>query len=77
MCGHVVGAEGGLRSHVKQEHGKSLAEVQGTAGIPCVETDCDRAFQGYQGLSSHLRTAHGYGADRAREAVQAAKDQAA
>ena len=77
VCGRVLGAVGGLRTHVRVEHNRSLAEIEGTAGIPCTEPDCDRAFQGFQGLSSHLRAFHEYGPDRAREAVAAAKREAA
>ena len=77
VCGHVLGAKGGLRSHVQNEHGKTLAEVEGKAAIPCVAPDCDRHFSGWQGVASHLRITHGWTTPQASAAIQAAKDEAA
>lgn len=77
VCGHVLNAKGGLRSHVQNEHGKTLAEVEGKAAIPCVVDDCDRHFSGYQGVASHLRITHGWPAARATAAIAQAKEDAA
>lgn len=77
QCGAVSGSDSALRSHAVHMHGRSISEMTGEAGIPCPEDGCDRAFKGFQGLSSHVRTAHGYDVDRARAVVVALRDGAA
>lgn len=68
-CDHVAATVAGLRTHAKALHGRTVAELDGTADMACPVTDCPRLFTALQGLSVHLRSQHGMTTDEARAAV--------
>lgn len=73
-CGHATPSEGGMRSHVQNQHGVTLSEARGENGLPCPADGCGRTLGNMQGLSAHLRSSHGMDRDQARAAIASARE---
>ena len=57
VCGHASPSLGALRVHLRQTHGKSLADVGlAPANHSCPE--CGSGFPNRQGLAAHFRISH-------------------
>lgn len=69
-CAHVARTPGGLATHTRTQHGRSVAELEGRSSLPCPVDGCDRTFMGGQGRAVHLSRAHGMTTDEARAAVE-------
>jgi predicted RNA-binding Zn-ribbon protein involved in translation (DUF1610 family) len=54
-CGHVLHNRAAMRSHLRRNHGKSLADV-GLAEARFTCPDCGSKFDHGTGYASHLRT---------------------
>jgi hypothetical protein len=69
-CGKVSSTSNGLQTHVRHDHGMTMAEAMGEP-LPyaCDSPACLRAFSTPQGLGAHRKSVHGIaGAHRQAEA---------
>lgn len=57
LCGNVYASMSGMRTHLRDIHGKSYADVMGDAA-PFKCRICADGFTAAQGLSAHLRASH-------------------
>lgn len=56
-CGHVSPSLSAMRQHLREEHGKSLADV-GLADANHTCPECGSAYPNRQGLAAHVRLTH-------------------
>jgi hypothetical protein len=58
MCDKTAATRDALNTHLRNYHASSLAEVEGTATLPCPVPGCKRKLQSGTGVSAHLRSNH-------------------
>lgn len=58
VCGFVSAAHRHLNEHLKRKHSTSLAELDGSAHLPCPIAGCSRKFGREVGRHQHVRTGH-------------------
>jgi hypothetical protein len=74
VCGAPSPSRTALVSHVKRVHDKSITEVEGQPMAPC-PAGCGKVITTKpQGISAHLRAAHGMSRETARETARAARE---
>lgn len=58
LCMASPSTESALNTHLREHHDTTLAEVNGTAKVPCPVDGCGRKLVNGTGRTSHVRTNH-------------------